>query len=109
MVGFKTEIPHLNGRKIVIERDTVTSPGTKIRRKGEGMPNYENNIYGYLIITIDIQFPTNNFTEQDKEGIHTFFFFFYSFIVICSYKYLLLQLYFICFRSHGNIKTKLCQ
>lgn len=74
MVGFKTEIPHLDGRKIVIERNTVTCPGAKIRRKGDGMPNYENNINGYLIITLDIQFPTNNFTEQDKEGIRTSFF-----------------------------------
>jgi len=33
------------------------------------MPNYENNnLHGYLIITIDIQFPKNDFTEQDKEG-----------------------------------------
>lgn len=33
------------------------------------MPNYENNnLHGYLIITIDIKFPKNDFTEQDKEG-----------------------------------------
>lgn len=35
------------------------------------MPNYENNnLHGYLIITIDIQFPKNDFTEQDKEGTY---------------------------------------
>lgn len=33
------------------------------------MPNYDNNnLHGHLIITVDIQFPKNNFTEQDKEG-----------------------------------------
>jgi len=59
----------LDGRKIVIERNTVTLPGAKIRKKGEGMPNYENNnLHGFLIITIDVQFPKNDFTEQDKEG-----------------------------------------
>ncbi|VVC32994.1 DnaJ domain,Chaperone DnaJ, C-terminal,DnaJ domain, conserved site,HSP40/DnaJ peptide-binding [Cinara cedri] len=70
LVGFKTEIPHLDGRKIVIERDVITWPGAKIRKKGLGMPNYENNnMHGYLIITLDIQFPKNNLTEQDKEDL----------------------------------------
>jgi len=68
-VGFQTELTQLDGRKILIERNTVTWPGAKIRKKGEGMPNYENNnLHGYLIITIDVQFPKNDFTEQDKEG-----------------------------------------
>lgn len=68
-MGFQTELTQLDGRKILIERNTVTWPGAKIRKKGEGMPNYENNnLHGYLIITIDVQFPKNDFTEQDKEG-----------------------------------------
>lgn len=47
----------------------MTWPGAKIRKKGEGMPNYDNNnLHGYLIITIDIEFPKTEFTEQDKEG-----------------------------------------
>lgn len=59
----------MDGRKILIEQNTVTWPGAKIRKKGEGMPNYENNNqHGYLIITIDIQFPKTDFSEQDKEG-----------------------------------------
>jgi DnaJ family protein B protein 11 len=70
LVGFQTEITQLDGRKIVIERNTVTWPGAKIRKKGEGMPNYENNnLHGYLIITIDVLFPKNDFTEQDKEDL----------------------------------------
>lgn len=74
LVGFKTEIVQLDGRKILIERDTVTWPGAKIRKKGEGMPNYENNnLHGNLIITIDVQFPKNSFTEQDKEDLKRIF------------------------------------
>ncbi|XP_001950907.1 dnaJ homolog shv [Acyrthosiphon pisum] len=70
LVGFQTELTQLDGRKILIERNTVTWPGAKIRKKGEGMPNYENNnLHGYLIITIDVQFPKNDFTEQDKEDL----------------------------------------
>jgi DnaJ family protein B protein 11 len=35
------------------------------------MPNYDNNnLHGNLIITIDVQFPKNNFSEQDQEGNH---------------------------------------
>lgn len=69
MIGFRTEITQLDGRKIIIERDTVTWPGAKIRKKGEGMANYDNNnLHGNLIVTIDVQFPKNNITNQDKEG-----------------------------------------
>lgn len=69
LVGFQTEIVQLDGRKINIERNTVTWPGAKIRKRGEGMPYYENNnMHGDLIVTIDIQFPKKDFIEQDKEG-----------------------------------------
>lgn len=69
LIGFKTEITHLDGRKIVIQRDTVTWPGAKIRKDGEGMPKFDNNnVHGYLIVTIDVQFPKKDFTVQDKEG-----------------------------------------
>lgn len=73
LIGFRTEITQLDGRKIVIERDTITWPGAKIRKKGEGMANYENNnLHGNLIVTIDIQFPKNNISNQDKEGTYIF-------------------------------------
>jgi len=70
LIGFQTEIIQLDGRKILIERDTVTWPGAKIRKKGEGMPLYDNNnLYGDLIVTIDVQFPKNDFSKQDKEDL----------------------------------------
>ncbi|XP_050438129.1 dnaJ homolog shv isoform X2 [Adelges cooleyi] len=70
LVGFKTEIKHLDGRKIVIEKDKVTWPGAKIRKKGEGMSNYDNNnLHGDLIITIDIQFPSDDFSDEDKQDL----------------------------------------
>ena len=38
-------------------------------KKGEGMPNYENNLNkGNLYITFDVQFPRGTFDETDKEG-----------------------------------------
>ncbi|XP_065207767.1 dnaJ homolog shv [Planococcus citri] len=70
LVGFTTEIEQLDGRKIVIEREKVTWPGAKIKKKGEGMPNYENNnVKGNLYITFDIDFPKTQFSEEDKQNI----------------------------------------
>lgn len=69
LVGFSTGIEHLDGRKVLIVRDKVTWPGARIRKKGEGMPNYENNnLHGNLYISFDIEFPKTDLTDQDKEG-----------------------------------------
>lgn len=69
LTGFKTEITHLDGRKIFIERNTVIWPGEKILKEGEGMPKYEDiSSLGNLIITVDVHFPKNDLTNQDKEG-----------------------------------------
>ena len=69
LLGFEMDIEHLDGHKVHIKREKVTWPGARIRRKGEGMPNYENNnLYGMLYITFDIEFPKKDFTEEEKEG-----------------------------------------
>lgn len=63
------EITHLDGHKVTITRDKVTWPGARIRKKGEGMPNFlNNNLHGILHITFDIEFPKQDFSEEDKEG-----------------------------------------
>ena len=43
MNGFKIEIPHLDNHLVKVEREKITWPGARIKKKGEGMPNYENN------------------------------------------------------------------
>lgn len=69
LVGFKMEIVQLDGRKLTIEREKITWPGAKIKKKGEGMPNYENNnIRGSLYITFDVDFPKVQLTEEDKQS-----------------------------------------
>lgn len=69
LVGFTMDIIHLDGRKVTIQRDKITRPGARIRKKGEGMPNYENNnIHGTLYITFDIAFPDKEFSSEQKEG-----------------------------------------
>lgn len=57
-----------------VTRDKVTPPGTKIRKKGEGMPNFENNnLHGALIITFDVEFPKNMLSQEDQEGMLSLF------------------------------------
>merc|ERR1712223_1795116 len=41
--GFELEIEHLDGHKVKVTREKITWPGARIRKKGEGMPNYDNN------------------------------------------------------------------
>lgn len=69
LVGFSLEITHLDGHKVTVQRDKVTKPGARMRKKGEGMPNYNNNnLLGTLFITFDVAFPETDFSEQEKEG-----------------------------------------
>lgn len=69
LIGFHLEITHLDGHKVSIQRDKATKPGSRIRKKGEGMPNYDNNnLHGNLIITFDVAFPNRELTVKEKEG-----------------------------------------
>ncbi|XP_069698375.1 dnaJ homolog shv [Periplaneta americana] len=70
LVGFTMEIEHLDGHKVQVSRDKVTWPGARIRKKGEGMPNYHNNnLHGTLYITFDVEFPKSELSEEDKIAI----------------------------------------
>lgn len=69
LIGFTIDITHLDGHKVTIQRDKITKPGSRIRKKSEGMPNYENNhLHGNLYITFDIAFPDTEFTLEQIEG-----------------------------------------
>lgn len=64
------EITHLDGHKVTIVREKTTWPGARIRKKGEGMPNFENNnLHGTLYVTFDVKFPSQDFTEEQKEKL----------------------------------------
>lgn len=66
------EIPHLDGHKITVSREKITWPGARIRKKGEGMPNFENNnLHGTLFITFDVEFPKKDLNDEEKEQIKT--------------------------------------
>ena len=68
--GFELDIEHLDGHKVHVTREKITWPGARIRKKGEGMPNFENNnLYGTLYITFDVDFPKGELSEDDKDSI----------------------------------------
>jgi len=68
--GFEMDIEHLDGHKIHVSREKITWPGARIRKQGEGMPNYENNnLFGTLYITFDVAFPKGELSEGEKQKI----------------------------------------
>jgi len=70
MTGFDMEILHLDGRKVQVTRDKITWPGARIRKKDEGMPNFEdNNRKGILYITFDVEFPKGELSDEDRAKI----------------------------------------
>uniref|UniRef100_A0A8C4R410 DnaJ homolog subfamily B member 11 n=1 Tax=Eptatretus burgeri TaxID=7764 RepID=A0A8C4R410_EPTBU len=69
LLGFEREIAHLDQHKVHIVRDKVTWPGAKMRKKGEGLSNFENNNErGALVITFDVEFPKGELTAEQKTG-----------------------------------------
>lgn len=55
--------------QVHIVRDKITKPGARMWKKGEGLPNFENNnIRGSLIVTFDVEFPQTQLDEQQKNG-----------------------------------------
>eukprot|EP00794_Sanderia_malayensis_P017381 gene17381-19120_t len=72
--GFDLEIMHLDNHKVKVHRDKITWPGAKIKKAGEGMPNYHDNLQrGTLYITFDVNFPKGQLTDDEKEGKHLVF------------------------------------
>lgn len=70
LTGFDMEITHLDGHKVKIHREKITWHGAKIKKKGEGMPNYhDNNEKGLLVITFEVDFPKGELNEEEKEAV----------------------------------------
>lgn len=69
LVGFQMNITHLDGHQVHISRDKITWPGARMRKTGEGMPNYENNnLHGILYITFDVEFPKGEALDEEKRA-----------------------------------------
>jgi DnaJ-class molecular chaperone len=58
LLGFETEIEHLDGHKVKFGQQKVTKPGTVLRIKNEGMPLHGvPSEHGVLRVHLDILFP----------------------------------------------------
>ncbi|CAF5193716.1 unnamed protein product, partial [Rotaria magnacalcarata] len=70
--GFNVSFPHLDGHKVTINREKITWPGARIKKKGEGLPQHDqNNIIGDLYVTIDVDFPKGELSDEQREAIRT--------------------------------------
>lgn len=70
LTGFTISLKHLDGHIVKITREKVTWPGAKVRKSGEGMPNYDNNhVKGALYVTFDVDFPKGEISVEDKQSI----------------------------------------
>lgn len=55
--------------QVTIKREKITWPGARIKKKGEGLPQHEQNtITGDLYVTIDVDFPKGELNDQQREG-----------------------------------------
>jgi len=70
LLGFETEIEHLDKHKTTVKRDVVTSPGTVVQIPQEGMVSYENNhVKGDMFVTFDVEFPDGKLPASAKEPL----------------------------------------
>ncbi|KAB7504770.1 DnaJ-like protein subfamily B member 11 [Armadillidium nasatum] len=70
LIGFELDITHLDNHKVHVSREKPIWPGARIRKKGEGMPNYDNNnLFGTLYITFDVEFPKDELNAEQKEAV----------------------------------------
>ena len=55
--------------QVTIKREKITWPGARIKKKGEGLPQHDqNNIIGDLYVTIDVDFPKGELNVEQQEG-----------------------------------------
>lgn len=70
--GFDISFPHLDGHLVTIKRDKITWPGARIKKTGEGLPQYDRNtVFGDLYVTIDVDFPKSELDNEQRELIKT--------------------------------------
>uniref|UniRef100_A0A0N4ZCE6 DnaJ homolog dnj-20 n=1 Tax=Parastrongyloides trichosuri TaxID=131310 RepID=A0A0N4ZCE6_PARTI len=70
LIGFNMEITHMDGHKVSVSREKITWPGSRIRKKDEGMPDpTDHTTFGMLYITFDVDFPKGALSDEEKKQI----------------------------------------
>ena len=69
LVGCLLQIPTIEGRALTVQLNEVIQPGTQKRIPGEGLPLPKSpGQRGDMIVTFDVEFPTNLSMEQ-RQGL----------------------------------------
>lgn len=68
LLGFRTHVPHVSGKSVVIERQGITVEGYVIRIPGKGMPKRKaTGSFGDLLVKIRVRFPAKQFSRSEVE------------------------------------------
>jgi DnaJ homolog subfamily A member 2 len=66
LCGYKFDIIHLDGRKLLLRTNNVIDPYSKRVIRGEGMPTKNGNGHGDLLIEFIVSFPDNLSVERQQ-------------------------------------------
>jgi len=70
LLGFKYDIPHLDGHHAKIERKTITRPLQVIVIRGEGMPIHDvPSQKGDLHVTVEVIMPSKKFSKEEASWL----------------------------------------
>lgn len=74
LCGFKTEIDHPSGDKVVVEYNDIIRQNKIYRVNNKGMPVYDrNNTFGDLLIKFNITYPEDSITDEQKKKLSELF------------------------------------
>eukprot|EP00656_Telonema_subtile_P015659 TRINITY_DN18239_c0_g1_i2.p1 TRINITY_DN18239_c0_g1~~TRINITY_DN18239_c0_g1_i2.p1 ORF type:complete len:466 (+),score=133.17 TRINITY_DN18239_c0_g1_i2:87-1484(+) len=70
LLGFKHEIPHLDGHVAVVENKGMTKPFQVIRVVGEGMPQHDvPSVKGDLFVKVEVIMPETKWSKDEASWI----------------------------------------
>lgn len=72
LTGFSHELEHLDGHKVTLASTSVVRPGDVQRVAGEGMPVFDSERRGDLLVTYAIEFPAA-LDEAQKAAVRSLF------------------------------------
>eukprot|EP00658_Telonema_sp_P-2_P011953 TRINITY_DN14566_c0_g1_i12.p1 TRINITY_DN14566_c0_g1~~TRINITY_DN14566_c0_g1_i12.p1 ORF type:complete len:214 (-),score=56.54 TRINITY_DN14566_c0_g1_i12:296-937(-) len=70
LLGFKHEIPHLDGHSAVVQNQGITKPFQVITVKGEGMPHHDvPSVKGDLHVEVQVDMPERKWSKDEAAWI----------------------------------------
>ena len=70
LLGFRTTVEQLDGRTVVVEKESVTSCGSQMRIQGEGMPiPGKSGEFGDMVVKFVVDFPSSIVGGENREAL----------------------------------------